>query len=184
MPTIEPPERRAAQPTLRQHHRPITRVPRTNLILCLCPPSNLHQRYTHAPTMAEHRHLATCHPYFIDVSCDTIHRVQSPTLSRRANCLLTRANASIQFPKNLPEGTTIRGMTRERKPIVPQPGLDIIEFDVPLGDGATTTTSPRVRHGQPRDGRCAVPRHRRGAGPCRRQCRVSARAGVSVSCWL
>jgi len=89
--------------------------------------------------MAEHRHLATCHPYFIDVSCDTIHRVQSPTLSRRANCLLTRANASIQFPKNLPEGTTIRGMTRERKPIVPQPGLDIIEFDVPLGDGATTT---------------------------------------------
>lgn len=89
--------------------------------------------------MAEHRHLATCHPYFIDVSCDTIHRVQSPTLSRRANCLLTRANASIQFPKNLPEGTTIRGMTRERKPIVPQPGIDIIEFDVPLRDGANTT---------------------------------------------
>ncbi|GJN73750.1 hypothetical protein PCL_02698 [Purpureocillium lilacinum] len=59
--------------------------------------------------MAEHRHLATCHPYFID------------------------------FPKNLPEGTTIRGMTRERKPIVPQPGIDIIEFDVPLRDGANTT---------------------------------------------
>ncbi|UNI18017.1 hypothetical protein JDV02_004318 [Purpureocillium takamizusanense] len=30
-------------------------------------------------------------------------------------------------------------MTHERKPITPQAGLDIVEFDVPLRDGATTT---------------------------------------------
>ncbi|PVH80516.1 alpha/beta-hydrolase [Cadophora sp. DSE1049] len=50
--------------------------------------------------MAEHRHLATPHPEWID------------------------------YPNNLPPGTKIGRMKRERDPIVPHLGLDIIEMPV------------------------------------------------------
>ncbi|KAL5342597.1 Alpha/Beta hydrolase protein [Aspergillus crustosus] len=39
------------------------------------------------------------------------------------------------FPHNLPPNTRIGRMTRDRLPISPQPGLEIIEFDVPARDG-------------------------------------------------
>ncbi|KAI9900992.1 hypothetical protein N3K66_005254 [Trichothecium roseum] len=56
--------------------------------------------------MAEHRHYATPDPQWVD------------------------------FPNNLPEGTRICGTTKTRNPVVPQPGLDINEFDVKVRDGA------------------------------------------------
>ncbi|KND88578.1 AB hydrolase superfamily protein B1A11.02 [Tolypocladium ophioglossoides CBS 100239] len=59
--------------------------------------------------MAEHRHLASCDPQWVD------------------------------FPKNLPEGTKVYGMNRNRDPITPQPGLDIAEFDVTVREGAQIT---------------------------------------------
>ncbi|KAH7161243.1 Alpha/Beta hydrolase protein [Dactylonectria macrodidyma] len=46
----------------------------------------------------------------------------------------------VDFPTNLPEGTKInRGMTRDHDPIVPQEGLDIYEFDVPVRDETPIT---------------------------------------------
>ncbi|PNY29611.1 AB hydrolase superfamily protein [Tolypocladium capitatum] len=59
--------------------------------------------------MAEHRHLATCDPQWVD------------------------------FPKNLPEGTKVYSMNRNRDPITPQPGLDIAELDVAAREGAKIT---------------------------------------------
>ncbi|KAB2574667.1 hypothetical protein DBV05_g6682 [Lasiodiplodia theobromae] len=38
------------------------------------------------------------------------------------------------FPQNLPPGTRVQGMSRERLPITPQDGLDISEFSVPARD--------------------------------------------------
>ncbi|KAK1763014.1 AB hydrolase superfamily [Phialemonium atrogriseum] len=55
--------------------------------------------------MAEHRYLAEPHPEW------------------------------IEFPKNLPPGTRIVGMSRDRLPVTPQQGLDIDEFDITARDG-------------------------------------------------
>ncbi|KAF9895014.1 hypothetical protein FE257_004638 [Aspergillus nanangensis] len=55
--------------------------------------------------MAEYQHLATPHPQWAD------------------------------YPNNLPPGTRPVGMTRDRLPIQPQPGLDIEEFDISARDG-------------------------------------------------
>ncbi|KAH6980958.1 Alpha/Beta hydrolase protein [Ilyonectria sp. MPI-CAGE-AT-0026] len=45
----------------------------------------------------------------------------------------------VDFPNNLPPGTSRHGMTRAHDPIVPQAGLDIEEFDVPVRDNASIT---------------------------------------------
>ncbi|KAK7433276.1 hypothetical protein QQZ08_000213 [Neonectria magnoliae] len=60
--------------------------------------------------MAEYRHYATPDPEWVD------------------------------FPNNLPPGIVVnRGMTRAHDPIVPQEGLDIEEFNVPVRDNAPIT---------------------------------------------
>ncbi|KAF2010564.1 alpha/beta-hydrolase [Aaosphaeria arxii CBS 175.79] len=41
----------------------------------------------------------------------------------------------LEFPKNLPPGTRINRMSRERKQIIPDPALDISEFDIKARDG-------------------------------------------------
>ncbi|KAJ6438850.1 potassium transporter protein [Purpureocillium lavendulum] len=65
-----------------------------------------------------------------------IHGLATPCETAR---VVSPAVQQAHFPKNLPEGTSIHGMTRERKPITGQRGLDIVEFEIPLRDGAATT---------------------------------------------
>lgn len=61
----------------------------------------------------------------------------------------------VQFPKNLPEGTKVCGMTRARNQVFAQCGLEVEEFDVRVRDGAPIRlrsyrpSSIRIEHHPP-----------------------------------